>query len=96
MENMEIILKNSPIIEQLREGQEVTWLNPDKISFTEASKKCELHQEDVEDAERRFVRFAPLIQKYFLETIDKGGLIESPLIRIDTMKQSLCETSAYL
>ncbi|MDY3818250.1 MAG: D-serine ammonia-lyase [Lachnospiraceae bacterium] len=88
---MEIILKNSPIIEQLREGQEVTWLNPDKISFTEASKKCELHQEDVEDAERRFVRFAPLIQKYFLETTDKGGLIESPLIRIDTMKQSLCE-----
>lgn len=91
MENMEIILRKMPIIEQLREGREVIWLNPDKIAFTEAGKKCELHQEDVEDAEKRLGRFAPLIQKYFPETTDKGGMIESPLIRIDTMKQSLCK-----
>lgn len=91
MANMEKILRNMPIIEQLREGEETIWLNPGKISFTEGSKKCELNQEDVEDAEKRFVRFAPLIQKCFPETADKGGLIESPLIRIDAMKQSLCE-----
>lgn len=79
------------IIKKLKQEQETLWLNPDKVSFNADSENSELSQEDVEDAEKRFIRFAPLIQKYFPETAEREGIIESPLIRINAMREVLCQ-----
>lgn len=83
------ILKNNPLVEQMRQGKEVIWINPDKTFFEESMIDCELGSEDIEDAEQRLLRFAPLIQKYFPETRDRDGLIESPLVEIRSMKQRM-------
>lgn len=79
------------IIEQLKQEQETLWLNPDKVSFHVDSENSGLSQADVEEAEERLLRFAPLIQKYFPETTEREGIIESPLVRISAMKEALCQ-----
>jgi D-serine dehydratase len=48
--------------------------------------------EAIADAEKRLLRFAPFIKKYFPETEPDDGLIESPLREIPKMKTSLQET----
>ena len=85
-----IVEKNS-ILRLMKQGKEVLWLNPQKTSFEESMADCELGQKDVDEAEQRLLRFAPLIQKYFPETKEQNGLIESPLVEIDVMKQRINE-----
>ena len=75
----------------MKQGKEVFWLNPQKTSFEKSMADCELGQKDVDEAEQRLLRFAPLIQKYFSETKEQNGLIESPLVEIDAMKQRINE-----
>ena len=83
---MEGYITKSPIIEKMRTGQEVVWINPDKRPFAEYVSGCELSMKDVDDAEARLLRFAPFIMKCFPETMEKNGLIESPLTGIPRMK----------
>ncbi|MGN0421661.1 MAG: D-serine ammonia-lyase [Lachnospiraceae bacterium] len=66
-------------------------MNPDKKSYHTSMEHSELGQKDVEDAEMRLRRFAPLIQKYFPETKNQNGLIESPLVEIDAMRACINE-----
>ncbi|MDO4338965.1 MAG: D-serine ammonia-lyase [Eubacteriales bacterium] len=75
-----------PILNEMQKGEEVIWVNPDKVSFAESMEGCELSMADVEDAEERLKRFAPFIMKCFPETKDRNGLIESVLTDIPTMK----------
>lgn len=75
-----------PILNEMQKGEEVIWVNPDKVSFAESMKGCELSMTDVEDAEERLKRFAPFIMRCFPETKDRNGLIESVLTDIPTMK----------
>lgn len=83
MKNLE---ESFPIIGEMKKGNEVIWVNPDKVSFAESMKECELSMADVEDAEERLKRFAPFIMKCFPETKDRNGLIESVLTDIPAMK----------
>ena len=76
-----------PIIEKMRRGQEVVWIDPDKRPFAESAGSCELSMKDVDDAEARLLRFAPFIMERFSETRDRNGLIESPLTNIPNMKE---------
>ena len=92
MENFSRIMKKDSVIQLMKQGEEVFWLNPQKISFEKSMDHCELGQKDVDEAEQRLLRFAPLIQKYFPETEAQNGLIESPLVEIDAMKQRMNET----
>lgn len=85
MENFETLISDSRVLESLRQGQEVVWINPDKRCLEQSMQGCELNQSDIDDAEQRLFRFAPLIQAYFPETQPQGGLIESPLVAIDAM-----------
>ena len=57
--------------------------------FEIAIKNSPLNEEHVKDAEERLKRFAPYIAKVFPETKETGGIIESPLVKISSMKQSL-------
>lgn len=77
------------LLEHIKEGKEVIWINPKKIPYEDAKKNMPLNEEDVEDAKERLNRFAPLIMKYFPETKKRGGLIESPLTEISSMKERM-------
>lgn len=83
---MDDYITKSPIIEKMRTGQEVVWINPDKRPFAEDVCGCGLSMKDVDDAETRLLRFAPFIARCFPETRDQDGLIESPLTSIPNMK----------
>ena len=83
---MDDYITKSPIIEKMRTGQEVVWINPDKRPFAEDVCACGLSMKDVDGAEARLLRFAPFIARCFPETRDQDGLIESPLTSIPNMK----------
>ena len=78
-----------PLLNKLISMEEVFWLNPNIEKFQTGIKNLPLTQEDVMDAEERLKRFAPYIAKVFPETKGMNGIIESPLVRIPSMKQSL-------
>ncbi len=78
-----------PIIGDIQEGKEIVWINPDKTDYMESMAGSELTMEDVEDAEKRLLRFAPFIMRCFPETKDRNGLIESVLSPISKMQEHL-------
>ena len=67
----------------------ILWINPGKRDTSTALSKLELNERDMEEAERRWRKFAPLIEKLFPETQDMGGIIESKLVNIPEMKSSM-------
>lgn len=86
---MKSLEEGFPILKEMQKGEEVVWVNPDKVSFTESMRGCELSMADVEDAEERLKRFAPFIMRCFPETKDRNGLIESALTDIPVMKDTI-------
>lgn len=83
----EELIKLDQILPRVADGKEVLWSNPKVIPFEEAKKELPLGMEDILDAEGRLERFAPLIAKLFPETKPLGGIIESPLQEIPSMKE---------
>jgi len=77
-----------PLLKNMIDTQEVWWTNP-ACTPTDCSSRISLGLADVEAAEQRLQRFAPYIAKVFPETQATGGIIESPLVRIPSMQQSL-------
>lgn len=82
-------MEEFPLLKDIIKTEEVFWINSKKEKFEEAIKKISLSEECVKDAEKRLKRFAPYIAKVFPETQEKGGLIESPTVRISNMKNHL-------
>ncbi|WP_330502361.1 D-serine ammonia-lyase [Peribacillus frigoritolerans] len=78
-----------PVLNKLISMEETLWFNPNIEKFQTGIQKSPLTQEDVKDAEERLKRFAPYIAKVFPETKEMNGIIESPLVRTPSMKQSL-------
>ena len=76
-----------PLLENIRKGREIVWLNPDKTTYKESMEHCELSIADIDDAAERLERFAPFIEKCFPETKENGGIIESPLVEIPRMQK---------
>ena len=68
-------------LELLSHGREFLWINPGLGS----ERSCSLTQSDIDDADARLRRFAPLIESCFPETASSHGIIESPLRRIPDM-----------
>ena len=85
------MITNTPILEDIAAEKEVLWLNPLLRSVKERKQNQEVTAGDIEDAEQRLRRFAPLIMKCFPETKEKGGLIESVLIPIPEMQELINE-----
>lgn len=84
--------EKAPVVRNLRNQEEVSWINPLLTGTKEALEGIELTMEDVKDAEERLQRFAPFISRVFPETRDRDGLIESPLKEIPGMKEKLNST----
>lgn len=82
--------KELPIVQKLSKGEEIVWVNPKKVSFSESS--LEIGMADIDEAEARLKRFAPFIMKCFPETEKDGGMIESALTSIPRMQKHLEET----
>ncbi len=89
MKGIEKLKEGYPLLNKLIATEEVFWVNPNMEKYETAIKDSPLNEENVKDAEERLKRFASYIAKVFPETKDTGGIIESPLVKIPSMKQSL-------
>ncbi|GAB6613578.1 D-serine ammonia-lyase [Bacillus cereus] len=78
-----------PLVNKLIATEEVFWINPNIEKYETAIKDSPLNEENVKDAEERLKRFAPYIAKVFPETKETNGIIESPLVKIPSMKEAL-------
>jgi D-serine dehydratase len=81
-------VKEYPLLQEIIAMHEVWWSNPACVE-TPASLPLALGIKDVEDAERRLLRFAPYIAKAFPETQATRGIIESPLLPVSRMQKEL-------
>jgi D-serine dehydratase len=81
--------KEYPLLNELIATKEIFWTNPKHELFQSGIKKTALNEKDVKDAEERLKRFAPYIAKVFPETRKSNGIIESPIVKIPSMKQQL-------
>lgn len=83
------------MIDQLKNYEEVFWINPLKKPFDEAILDITARypniptMADIERADARLRRFAPLFQKLFPETTRTSGIIESELKQIDAFQNGI-------
>ena len=80
-----------PLLKEVMDGTELFWSNPQYDDFQSAQNGVTLSQKDIMDAEERLSRFAPYIARVFPETKERGGTIESPLVRIPAMQHRLAK-----
>lgn len=82
--NIQMVLKESPILQTVTSRQEMLWINP--YVKEESDLNIEgLSVQGIDDAEERLARFADYIQRAFPETESNQGLIESPLTEVPVM-----------
>ncbi|MEH6578687.1 MAG: D-serine ammonia-lyase [Amphritea sp.] len=74
--------------EQLSAAAPFLWLNPAYRSEPDTTQ-LPLSVDDIEAADQRLHRFAPLLQKLFPELQQDNGLIESKLLAIPEMQQAV-------
>ena len=79
------------LLEELKQKKETAWKNPGILPFEKAVKNCPLTMADVQAAADRLERFAPFFRAAFPETEATGGILESPLRRIEAMRRKLEE-----
>ena len=89
MKEIEKLKEEYPLLNKLIKTEEVFWVNPNMEKYETAIKDSPLSEENVKDAEERLKRFASYIAKVFPETKETKGIIESPLLKIPSMKQAL-------
>lgn len=87
--NLQTLKDHYPLLNKLISMEEILWLNPNVKKYKTGIGNSPLTQDNVEDAEERLKRFAPYIARVFPETKKLNGIIESPLVKIPSMKQSL-------
>ena len=63
MENIREIEDKFPLIKDMEQAKEVIWINPGLLDMKDAMKGQTLSMADIDDAERRWERFAPFIKK---------------------------------
>ncbi len=86
-----VCVRDTALLEDLKEQKELVWINPDKTGFDEACVGEELGMADIDEAEARLKRFAPFLMKCFPETRERCGLIESALTPIPEMQKRINE-----
>jgi len=63
----------------LRAGRPFLWTNPKRLPIATGQNGLAVSLADIEAAQRRLVRFAPLLARLFPELAGSGGIIESEL-----------------
>lgn len=95
MINVQKWVEEVPILEDITNLKPTVWINPNKKVDKEAWKNINFTEKDIYEADKRLRRFAPLLMKYFEDTREMGGIIESPLRKIQNMETSLKETMNF-
>ena len=49
------IVEDYPILQKMKENEEVVWVNPDKKSFQQSTRDCELTMADVEKTVDKYI-----------------------------------------
>ena len=78
------------LINKIQSYRPVLWING-KLETGPGAEQARVPMMDLEEAERRFKRFAPFIASTFRETVQANGIIESPLYKIEGMAEYLYE-----
>ena len=73
----------------LKDGAPQLWLNGETRPAPEILNELPFSIRDIEEADARLRRFAPLIAKLFPETEEAGGIIESPLTETPRLREKL-------
>lgn len=79
------------VLEDCINLDETLFINKNLKSYKSISDSLPIGVSDIDDAEQRLLRFAPLIKKLFPETKGSDGIIESDLKEIYHMKNELKE-----
>lgn len=79
-------VENEPVLEDVIKLKPCVWINHDKKTGDAVWDGIDFGMEEIEDADRRLRRFAPLLVKYFEDTRKYDGIIESPLKRIPDLE----------
>lgn len=82
-------IQKHPLLKNIISGDEVFWHNSQYGTFESAQSRISLSEIHIKNAEERLNRFSPYISRVFPETQKTGGIIESSLIEISAMQQSL-------
>ena len=88
--NIEELMKyRNETVRKIAGMEELVWINPKEMNYSEYEKNLPVSDEELKDAEERLTRFAPFIKKVFPETVETNGIIESPLEPIFSMQKEL-------
>lgn len=87
--SMEEWILKYPLLEEIIMLKEQFWINSKYTTFEIAENDLTIGEDDVKEAQHRLNRFAPFIMRHFPETESTNGIIESPLVKIPTMKKKL-------
>jgi D-serine dehydratase len=80
---------NVPEVEALRARRPILWINRALRPAREALPALPLGMAEIEDAEARLRRFAPLLGELFEDTRSAGGIIESELIAVPGVQERI-------
>jgi D-serine dehydratase len=76
------------LLSDLKAMKETFWSNSSLKSCVHSETNT-VDGTDIFDAEKRLLRFAPYIKQAFPETVEKNGIIESPIQRLPVMQREL-------
>lgn len=76
-----------PLLQDIVSASEVTWCNPRRGTAGEVFPTLDIGVSQIEDASARLDRFAPCIAAAFPQTVDDGGIIESPIQRVRSIEK---------
>lgn len=94
--NVEGWVSKVPVLGDVVDLKPTVWVNPNKAENKDAWEKIDFTEKDIYEAEERLRRFAPLLMKYFEDTKESKGIIESPLRKVVNMEDALKKKSNLL
>lgn len=86
---IEALVAQHPVVDDLIQLKETIWLNPSFTTLEMGLPFVGLNQNNIDDARDRLARFAPYLMSIFPETKISKGIIESELVSIPKMQQTL-------
>lgn len=87
-------IEKEPVLKDVADQKETVWINKNKKTGQAVWENFPFDEKDIEDAEARLKRFAPLLMEYFDDTKETNGIIESPLKKIPNMEKVLKEKTS--
>lgn len=82
-------VEKEKVLKEVIDLKPTVWINSNKKSGDAVFEGFDFGMKDIKEADARLRRFAPLLTKYFEDTREYNGVIESPLRRIPNLESEL-------